>query len=132
MNWYFKVLKKYAVFGGRARRKEYWFFVLFSVIITIVLVIVDSMIGRFDSESGLGLLSGIYSLAVFIPSVAVLVRRLHDTSRSGWWLLIALVWHKRPLNRRTCKLFDPGYGCPCSTRRRYSQLSTLVMNEAGQ
>jgi uncharacterized membrane protein YhaH (DUF805 family) len=91
MNWYLTVLKKYAVFGGRARRREYWFFVLFSVIISIVLGIIDGLTGSFSPTVGLGLLSGIYSLAVLIPSLAVGVRRLHDTGKSGWLLLLALI-----------------------------------------
>ncbi|MCL5733579.1 MAG: DUF805 domain-containing protein [Patescibacteria group bacterium] len=88
MNWYIKVLKKYAVFSGRARRKEYWMFVLFNVIFAIIASIIDSIIGikvyRF------GLIYILYILAVLIPSLAVGVRRLHDTGRSGWWLLLAL------------------------------------------
>ncbi len=80
MNWYLEVLKKYAVFNGRARRKEYWYFVLFNIIISIVLAVM-----------GMDLLQWIYTLAVLIPGIAVTVRRLHDTERSGWWLLIALV-----------------------------------------
>lgn len=80
MNWYIKALKNYAVFSGRARRKEYWYFFLINTAISIVLGVV-----------GIGLLSGIYTLAVLLPSIAVGVRRLHDTDRSGWWLLIALI-----------------------------------------
>lgn len=91
MNWYLEVLKKYAVFSGRARRKEYWFFVLFNIIISIVLGVIDGVTGSFSPEAGMGLLGGIYTLAVLIPGIAVSVRRLHDTERSGWWLLIALV-----------------------------------------
>ncbi|MCB1687040.1 MAG: DUF805 domain-containing protein [Halioglobus sp.] len=91
MNWYLEVLKKYAQFSGRARRKEYWFFVLFNLLISIALAIVDSLTGTLDTETGYGLLSGIYSLAVFIPSMAVGFRRLHDTGRSAWWILIALI-----------------------------------------
>lgn len=91
MNWYLEVLKKYAVFSGRARRKEYWFFLLFNVIISIVLGIIDGVTGSFSPEVGVGFLGGIYSLAVLIPGLAVSVRRLHDTERSGWWLLIAFV-----------------------------------------
>ena len=85
MNYYLSVLKKYAVFSGRARRAEYWYFVLFNMIIGIVLGIIDGAIG-----SG-GILGGIYPLAVLIPSIAVSVRRLHDTNHSGWWLLINLL-----------------------------------------
>jgi uncharacterized membrane protein YhaH (DUF805 family) len=91
MNWYFNVLKQYAVFKGRARRKEYWFFILFNLIASVVLTVIDFMTGLLDAELGIGLLSGLYSLAVLIPSLAVTVRRLHDTDRSGWWLLIGLV-----------------------------------------
>ena len=91
MNWYLDVLKKYAVFSGRARRKEYWYFCLFNIIVAIVLAIVDVIFGTFSKALGIGLFGGIYALAVFIPSLAVSVRRLHDRNRSGWWLLIALV-----------------------------------------
>jgi uncharacterized membrane protein YhaH (DUF805 family) len=91
MNWYLEVLRKYAVFSGRARRREYWFFALFNFIISLVLVALDFLFGTIDPQAGAGLLSGLYALAVLIPSLAVSVRRLHDTGRSGWWLLIALV-----------------------------------------
>ncbi|QKE65280.1 DUF805 domain-containing protein [Aquipseudomonas campi] len=91
MNWYLDVLKKYAVFDGRARRKEYWFFVLFNLIASVVLSIIDGVIGTFSAESGIGLLSGVYSLAVLLPAIGVSIRRLHDTNRSGWWLLIGLI-----------------------------------------
>lgn len=91
MNWYFEVLKKYAVFGGRARRKEYWYFTLFNFLAFFMLTFIDGVIGSFNSEVGIGLLGGIYSLAVLIPAIAVSVRRLHDTDRSGWWLFIELI-----------------------------------------
>ncbi|MGW3650449.1 DUF805 domain-containing protein [Streptomyces sp. NPDC000878] len=84
MNYYVEMLKKYAVFSGRARRKEYWMAALFSVIISIVLAIVDAVIG-------VQILSTLYTLAVLVPGLAITVRRLHDTGRSGWWLLFALV-----------------------------------------
>lgn len=85
MNYYVEVLKKYAVFSGRARRAEYWYFVLFNFIATLILASIDGVIG-----SG-GALGGIYSLGVLIPTLAVLWRRLHDTGRSGAWVLILLV-----------------------------------------
>jgi len=91
MSWFIEALKKYAVFSGRSRRKEYWFFVLFVVIISIVLNIIDGLIGVYDRSMGAGLLSTIFSLAILIPSIAVSVRRLHDIDRTGWWVLIALV-----------------------------------------
>jgi uncharacterized membrane protein YhaH (DUF805 family) len=85
MEWYLEVLKKYAVFSGRARRKEYWMFFLFNLIIAFSLGFVEVFLG---SPGVIGML---YSLAVLIPGIAVSVRRLHDTGRSGWWLLIALI-----------------------------------------
>jgi uncharacterized membrane protein YhaH (DUF805 family) len=84
VNWYLEVLKKYAVFSGRARRKEYWMFILFNSIVSIVLFVIGQAI---DVE----ILSSLYSLAVLLPSLGVTIRRLHDTNRSGWWILIGLV-----------------------------------------
>ena len=103
MNWYLEVLKKYAVFDGRARRKEYWFFQLFNILISMALGFIDVLTGFLDPETDLGSLSGgnyigclgvfsgIYALGVMIPGMAVSVRRLHDTGRNGWWILINLV-----------------------------------------
>jgi uncharacterized membrane protein YhaH (DUF805 family) len=91
MNWYLEVLKKYAEFNGRARRKEYWMFFLISTVISIILAVIDSFTGTISEEAGLGLFSGIYALAVLIPGLSVTVRRLHDTDRSGWWILIGLI-----------------------------------------
>lgn len=90
MNWYLNVLKKYATFSGRAQRAEYWYFVLFSGIASIILTVLDIMLGLYDVESGNGVLSGIYALAVIIPSLAVGARRLHDIGKSGWWQLLIL------------------------------------------
>jgi uncharacterized membrane protein YhaH (DUF805 family) len=90
MQWYTDVIKKYVEFSGRARRKEYWMFALFNVIISIIISIIDNVIGT-TYGSGTGVLGTIYSLAVLLPSLAVGVRRLHDTGRSGWWLLINLI-----------------------------------------
>ncbi len=84
MNWYVQVLKKYAVFSGRARRKEYWYFALFSFIIALVLGLIDNLIGIY-------VLGTIYGLAVLLPSIGVSIRRLHDTGRSGWWIFINLI-----------------------------------------
>lgn len=91
MNWYLEALRKYATFEGRARRKEYWFFILFNVLAVVVLGIIDVVLGTSSKEAGLGLLSGIYLLAVLLPALAVTVRRLHDTDRSGWWILIEFI-----------------------------------------
>ena len=83
MNWYLGCWKKYATFSGRARRKEYWMFVLFNIIATIVAVVVDGILGTC-------LVSPLYCLAALLPGFAVAVRRLHDTNCRGWWLLISL------------------------------------------
>ena len=90
MNWYLTVLKKYAVFSGRARRSEYWYFALFNFLIAFVLGLFDGMFGMVG-DLGIGMLGLIYGLAVIIPGIAVGVRRLHDTGRSGWWLLLAFI-----------------------------------------
>jgi len=91
MDYYLKVLKNYAIFEGRARRKEYWLFVLFNVLAVLSLSLVDNILGTFDRESKAGLIGTIYSLAVIIPSIAVSIRRLHDTDKSGWWLLLYII-----------------------------------------
>lgn len=83
MSWFIEALRKYAVFSGRSRRKEYWYFALFVVLISIVLTIIDGLIGAYARSTGAGLLSGIFSLAILIPSIAVSVRRLHDIDRTG-------------------------------------------------
>ena len=84
MNYFIKALKQYADFNGRARRKEYWMFYLFYIIFYLVLSFVDGILGTF-------VLSLLFSLGLFIPSIAIATRRLHDTGRSGWWQLIAIV-----------------------------------------
>lgn len=91
MNWYIDVLKKYAVFNGRARRKEYWMFALFNIVISIVLGLIDVTLGLMVADGSVGLLGLIYGLAVLLPGIGVAIRRLHDTNRSGWWLLIAFI-----------------------------------------
>ena len=91
MNWYLAVLKNYAGFSGRARRKEYWMFTLFNIIFAIVAMILDNVLGIAMAEIGYGPLYGLYTLAVFIPGLAVSVRRLHDVGKSGWMILIVLI-----------------------------------------
>ncbi len=91
MDWYLAVLKNYAGFSGRARRKEYWMFVLFNVIFAIVAMILDNVLGIAMEGIGYGPIYGLYLLAIIIPSLAVGVRRLHDVGKSGWMMLIALI-----------------------------------------
>lgn len=85
MDWYVAVLKKYAEFSGRARRKEYWMFALVSFLVSVGIAVLGMMV------NALNILTWVYTLAVFIPSIAVGVRRLHDTGRSGWMGLLALI-----------------------------------------
>ncbi len=91
MNWYLKVLKRYADFNGRARRKEYWMFVLFNTIFAFAAMALDNVLGIAMEGIGYGPLYGLYLLAVIIPSIAVGVRRLHDIGKSGWMMLISLI-----------------------------------------
>lgn len=91
MNEFMTALRKYADFSGRSRRREYWMFVLFYILIDVALSIVDRMLGFYNSAGGYGVLSGLFALALLIPAIAVGVRRLHDTGRSGWWILIGLI-----------------------------------------
>lgn len=90
MDWYFKVLKNYVGFSGRARRKEYWMFVLVNFVLTGVLSILDKMLGlRIAGDEGM--LTTVYGVFIFLPYWAVQFRRLHDTDRSAWWLLLLLI-----------------------------------------
>lgn len=109
MSWYVKVLRQYVDFQGRARRREFWVFVLVTLIVAVVLQLADVLLGTdgmigmrdgarssvlnglFVFPTGAGLISGLYVLATFLPSLAVLVRRLHDRDHTGWWVLILLV-----------------------------------------
>ena len=84
MNWYLEVLKNYAIFSGRARRKEYWMFFLFNLIFAFVVGFIGGLIK-------MPILGTLYTLAVLLPGIAVGIRRMHDTDHSGWWLLLPIV-----------------------------------------
>jgi len=85
MNYYIAAFKKYAEFTGRVGRAEYWYFVLFTIIVSVILSVLGTMIGA------LGFLSPLYALAALVPSLAVGARRLHDIGKSGWIQLIVLI-----------------------------------------
>ncbi len=98
MSWYMQVMKKYASFRGRARRAEYWWFTLVNSIIIGALLVVGSASNSDGTGGTLANIAGVasiiyvlYTLAVLLPSLAVTVRRLHDTDRTGLWLLVSLV-----------------------------------------
>jgi uncharacterized membrane protein YhaH (DUF805 family) len=84
MNWYIKVLKNYVTFSGRASRREYWMFVLINFLVSFAFAIISRLTG-----AGV-LISTIYHLAVFLPAIAVGIRRIHDSDHSGWWLLVPI------------------------------------------
>ena len=87
----FQPFTKYADFSGRARRWEYWLFHLIEVVVLYVSIFFDKLIGLYGVVGEVGPLSALFCLAVLVPHLAVAVRRLHDTDRSGWWLLIIFV-----------------------------------------
>ena len=84
MSWYIGVIKNYVGFSGRARRKEYWMFFLWNVIISIVIGFIGGLLG-------LVALGYLYSVLIFLPALAVSIRRLHDIGKSGWWYLIVFI-----------------------------------------
>lgn len=91
MEWYLKVIRHYADFNGRARRKEYWMFILFNVIFAIVAMILDNVLGIAFEQIGYGPLYILYAIFALVPGLAVAVRRLHDIGKSGWMFFIAFI-----------------------------------------
>jgi len=101
MKWYLLALKKYATFSGRSRRSEYWYFFLFNVIFNIVALLIDNISGT-TFVTGLGALPYgnlflIYAVAMLVPSLAAVVRRLHDVGKSGWMYFIVLIPFAGPI-----------------------------------
>lgn len=91
IDWAKRPLAKYATFSGRAPRAEYWWYTLMVVVGAIVISIVESILGLGETVGPYGVLSILFLLGLFVPGLAVTVRRLHDSNRSGWWVLIAVV-----------------------------------------
>ena len=91
MNWYLQVLTNYAGFSGRARRKEFWMFALFSSLFTILAIVLDNIFGIAMQGTIYGPIYFLYMLAILIPALALTVRRLHDVGKSGWFILISLI-----------------------------------------
>ena len=101
MDWYLDAFRNYAVFTGRSRRAAFWFFQLFNAIVVFALVILASLLFALNGSEGLGVFGvlgfiiygvlTIYGLAIILPALALSVRRLHDTDRSGWWYLLNFV-----------------------------------------
>jgi uncharacterized membrane protein YhaH (DUF805 family) len=99
MHWYFDVLRKYAVFTGRASRSEFWYFELFNLVVACVIGFVAGLaLGIYAGASGTRLdasapsaIASIYALAVLLPAIGVSIRRLHDIGKSGWLILVGLI-----------------------------------------
>jgi|JI10StandDraft_1071094.scaffolds.fasta_scaffold620909_2 uncharacterized membrane protein YhaH (DUF805 family) len=89
MNEFMTVMKKYAVFSGRASRREYWMFTLFTIIIGFVLGFIEGLTGLFE-DSTQSVFGGIFNVVIFLPSIGVAIRRAHDTGKSGWWILVPI------------------------------------------
>lgn len=85
IDWFVKCLKNYANFTGRARRKEFWFFTLVYMIITTITIVLDLALKTY------GVITGVFILAMIVPSISVAVRRLHDINKSGWYYLIQMI-----------------------------------------
>ena len=90
MNWYLKVVKNYVDFNGRARRKEYWMYSLFNLIFLIIAMLMDKFIGTELKGQNYGLFYLLYSLTTLLPSIGVVIRRMHDVGKSGWFVLIPI------------------------------------------
>lgn len=92
MNWYLKAFANYATFSGRARRREYWTFALINAaILTALLIAIMTTGSEGHPPLIFSIVYGVFALLILLPSVTVMVRRLHDTDRSGWWFWISLV-----------------------------------------
>lgn len=91
MNYYLSVLKNYVTFTGRARRSEYWYFNLFNLIFLVLAAALDNILNLTISPLPYGVFYCLYGLFIFLPSLSVQVRRLHDVNKSGWFILIGLI-----------------------------------------
>lgn len=108
MEWMLMPLKRYADFQGRSRRMEFWMWILFTLIVGLVLGVIDGILGfrlgpsssssfssggsaGFSTFTSIGILGLLWSLATLVPNIAVAMRRLHDTDRTGWWLLLPVI-----------------------------------------
>ena len=95
MKWYLKVLQNYFTFSGRARRSEYWYFALFNLIFTVLAMVIDNVLGTTFQIGEISIPYGyiymLYAMALLIPGLAVMVRRLHDVGKSGWMFFVVLI-----------------------------------------
>ncbi len=134
MKWYIAVLKKYAVFSGRARRKEYWYFTLVDLLFKFVNAVITRLLSTIESAPAVMpvitfIIAVLYPVLVLVPALAVTIRRLHDTGRSGWWLLLALI-AQLSATFGGVLFFVPSEGIPTSAARIYGPvflISTTIL-----
>jgi len=91
MNIYFTVLKKFSEFSGRSRMSEYWVFTLMNFIFMIIAILLDNLFGTTITSLPFGVISIVYSLVLILPCIAVFVRRMHDTGKSGWNIFLSFI-----------------------------------------
>ncbi len=94
MQWYFRAFRRYATFSGRAYRQEFWLFLLWSLVVSLLLSIIDRKAGWMvvqEEQIEMGWLQLVYAVATLVPTLALSARRLHDIGRSGWWQLIGAI-----------------------------------------
>ena len=91
MHHFMDALTKYAVFSGRATRQQYWMYSLFYLIFYLLFSLLDLWFSVYNASIGLGMISGMFAVAMALPSLAILIRRLHDIGKTGWWVLILFI-----------------------------------------
>lgn len=91
MQYFLHAIRNYVNFSGRARRKEFWMFVLFAFLFSVAAGIIDNTLGTVDSTGSAGLVGGLFALFLLLPSLAVTARRLHDTGKSALWMLLYFI-----------------------------------------
>ena len=91
MKYYILAIKNFAVFSGRSNRSEYWYYVLFNLIFAVIAAVIDNVLNLSFDFAPYGFIYLCYVLATLVPGLAVAVRRLHDTNKSGWFVLIVLI-----------------------------------------
>lgn len=126
IGWYFLAFKKYFVIRGRSTRSEYWFFFLFNLIAGIVLNLLDQVFGLYNVEEEMGILGSLYALIALIPGITVTVRRLHDSGRSGWWLLSLVLSMVALIVSMVMGVIESEYGEPSDALYVFIGVSILL------
>ena len=91
MEWFIYALRRYSNFTGRSRRREFWMYTLFYILLSIGATFLDNLFGFISLGDTYGPISSLYAVIMLLPSIAVAIRRLHDIGKSGWTLLLGLI-----------------------------------------